>query len=194
MDLDRGSLKSENRGQMNSPNDLDPQGNLFTWNDLVKIKTAAPLQYRPDQIAVVCGMTKVNSQYLATLYNSNLGEWVYTVEYSGGTDIEIPERYLEKYSDESLKSPIDIRKYIAYFHDGTLADIACLPNEIVLCLSSAEVEPCEVEETLVLSGDHRICGLLHLSGVTNISVSSHLPLEDEPIQIKFSAKYRSSQG
>jgi hypothetical protein len=41
-------------------------------------------------------MTKIDSKVLADKYGSHIGEWIYTIEYLGGSDIEIPERYLVK--------------------------------------------------------------------------------------------------
>jgi hypothetical protein len=32
-------------------------------------------------------------------------DWVYTVEFSGGNDIQIAEQYLEKYEEEERDNP-----------------------------------------------------------------------------------------
>lgn len=71
--------------------------NKFDWGETVKIRDTAPPIFRPGEIVSVCGMTKTNSKVLADKYGSNIREWVYTIEYLGGADTEIPERYLEKY-------------------------------------------------------------------------------------------------
>ncbi|MDE3056019.1 MAG: hypothetical protein KGI80_04955 [Verrucomicrobiota bacterium] len=70
--------------------------NKFDWGETVRIKSSAPFHFRPGEIVSVCGMTKTDSKVLADKYNSYIGEWVYTIEYLGGVDTEIPERYLEK--------------------------------------------------------------------------------------------------
>lgn len=75
--------------------------NRFDWGESVRVKNTAPISFRPGQIASVCGMTKIKSEKLASKYKSNIGEWIYTIEYVGGADIEIPERYLEKYENEA---------------------------------------------------------------------------------------------
>ena len=74
--------------------------NKFDWGETVKIRSTAPTTFHPGQIVSVCGMTKVLSKLLSEKYKSEIGEWVYTIEYIGGSDIEIPERYLEKYETE----------------------------------------------------------------------------------------------
>jgi hypothetical protein len=76
----------------------DDGNNKFNWGETVRVKNTAPHIFRPGEIVSVCGMTKIDSRMLANKYDSNIGEWVYTIEYLGGSDIEIPERYLEKYN------------------------------------------------------------------------------------------------
>jgi len=73
--------------------------NQFNWGESVRVKITAPANFSPGEIASVCGMTQIRSEKLAHLYKSNIGEWVYTVEFIGGSDMEIPERYLEKHED-----------------------------------------------------------------------------------------------
>lgn len=71
--------------------------NKFDWGETVRVKDTAPSTFQPGEIVSVCGMTKTDSKVLADKYGSYIGEWIYTIEYLGGSDIEIPERYLEKY-------------------------------------------------------------------------------------------------
>lgn len=74
--------------------------NLFTWNDLVIIKSTAPPNYFPGKIAVVCGMEHIKSEKLASEFNVTIGDWIYTVEFGDGSSIEVPELYLEKYNEK----------------------------------------------------------------------------------------------
>ena len=74
--------------------------NKFDWGETVKVKSLAPVIFRPGEIVSVCGITEVTSKLLEDTYDSHMGDWVYTIEYLGGTDIEIPERYLEKYQEK----------------------------------------------------------------------------------------------
>lgn len=69
----------------------------YTWNDLVMIKKGAPVQFHPGEIGVICGMSKIKFEDVAKKYHSALGNWVYTVEFGDGSDIQVPEIYLEKY-------------------------------------------------------------------------------------------------
>lgn len=73
--------------------------NLFTWNDLVVIKRDAPSPYPPQKMAVVCGMERVRSEGLSNEFNTDIGDWLYTIEFGDGSSIEIPELYLEKYTE-----------------------------------------------------------------------------------------------
>ena len=75
--------------------------NLFTWNDLVRVKSNAPLSYFPNQIAVVCGMLQVQSEKLRLKFGVSIGDWIYTIEFGDGSSVEIPESYLEKYPNSS---------------------------------------------------------------------------------------------
>lgn len=79
---------------------MNADNNKFDWGESARVKDTAPTNYRPGQIVSVCGMTKIKSKTLADRYKSNIGEWIYTIEYIGGSDIEIPEHYLEKYKNE----------------------------------------------------------------------------------------------
>jgi hypothetical protein len=74
--------------------------NKFDWGETVKVKDAVPSIFHPGAVVSVCGMTNTNSKVLADKYGSHMGEWIYTIEYLGGSDIEIPERYLEKQEED----------------------------------------------------------------------------------------------
>ena len=78
-------------------NEMD--GNKYKWGDSVIVKDIAPPQFCPGQIVSVCGMIKVKTKSLADKYQCNMGDWIYTVEYIGGTEADIPECYLEKYEE-----------------------------------------------------------------------------------------------
>lgn len=71
--------------------------NKFTWGDPVVIAKNAPLNFHPGEFASVCGFYKISSEEGAKEFQCKLGDWVYTVEFSDGSDILIAELYLEKY-------------------------------------------------------------------------------------------------
>jgi hypothetical protein len=72
----------------------------YTWNDVVTIKKEVPVEFHPGEIGVICGMSQIKFEDVGKKYHSKLGNWIYTVEFSGGSDIQIPEIYLEKYQDK----------------------------------------------------------------------------------------------
>ncbi len=63
-----------------------------------------------------------------------------------------------------------ISKYTSYFHDGLLIDIEYGKNnsELILTLESAEVDPENIKDHIILSKENRIKGRLFLKGVKNI--------------------------
>lgn len=69
----------------------------YTWNDVVIIKKEVPVQFHPGEIGVVCGMSKIEFEDIANKYHSELGSWIYTIEFGDGSDIQVPENYLEKF-------------------------------------------------------------------------------------------------
>ena len=73
------------------------ENNLFSWNDLVIVKSEAPSSYFPGEIAVICGIEKIKSDKLCHEFSLNLGDWLYTIEFGDGSSTEVPEIYLEKY-------------------------------------------------------------------------------------------------
>jgi hypothetical protein len=71
----------------------------YTWNDFVVIKKEVSLELHPGKIAVVCGMSKIECEKTAKEYQSQLGDWVYTVEFGDGSDIQIAGCFLEKHEE-----------------------------------------------------------------------------------------------
>jgi len=86
-----------NNGDFMKKNEKDD--NKFTYNDLIIIKAEAPKIYFPEKLGVICGFTKIKTQKLVDKYKSEIGNWIYIVEFENGSSIEIPERYLEKYEE-----------------------------------------------------------------------------------------------
>jgi hypothetical protein len=76
--------------------------NKFIWGETVRIKRFAPMHLKPGQIGSICGMREASSIESAKENMCQIGDWIYTVEYIGGTENEIAESFLEKYPD-SLK-------------------------------------------------------------------------------------------
>lgn len=68
----------------------------YTWNDSVAIKKEAPGQFHPGKIGVVCGMSEIKFEEIAKKYHSKLGDWIYTVEFEDGSDIQVAGCFLEE--------------------------------------------------------------------------------------------------
>jgi hypothetical protein len=74
----------------------------YTWGDSILIKSDAPTVYRVGSYGSVCGMRLLEADELERHYDLQVSQpmYVYTVEYADGTDIEIPEQYLEIYPED----------------------------------------------------------------------------------------------
>ena len=44
-------------------------------------------------------MSMIKFEEIAKKYHSKLGDWIYTIEFEDGSDIQIAGRFLEKYQD-----------------------------------------------------------------------------------------------
>lgn len=78
------------------------EDNKFTWGDAVFIKKNAPAHLYPGEIVSVCGFYKITSEEGANEFQCNIGDWIYTVEFSDGGDIQIAEPYLGEYENERI--------------------------------------------------------------------------------------------
>ena len=72
------------------------EDNKFTWNEAVIVKNNAPEHLHPGEMASVCGMEKIQFEDVAEEYHAKVGDWIYTIEFNDGSDVTIPEIYLEK--------------------------------------------------------------------------------------------------
>ena len=69
---------------------------------------------------------------------------------------------------------MDISKYTAYFHDGSLFHVLHKGNKMELSMSSAEMDEEDVGKSIVLSRDNCIQGKLHLEGIKQIKINESL--------------------
>lgn len=74
--------------------------NKFTWGDAVLVSSNAVPIYHPGEFASICGFYKIKSEEGAKEFQCDVGDWIYTIEFSDGSDIEIAECFLEKYEGE----------------------------------------------------------------------------------------------
>ncbi len=69
---------------------------------------------------------------------------------------------------------MNISKYAAFFHDGSVFDIKHTGSKIELSMRSAEMDEEDVKDDIVLSKDDRIQGKLHIEGIKSIEINSKL--------------------
>lgn len=71
--------------------------NKFNYNDGVIIKKNTPEKFHPGKSAIICGIdpNPISTEIEAKEFFCEIGEWVYTVEFSDGSSIEISENHLE---------------------------------------------------------------------------------------------------
>lgn len=77
---------------------------------------------------------------------------------------------------------MDISRYTAFFHDGSLREIVHKDDKIELLMSSAETDEEDLKESIELSEDKRITGKLYIEGVKSITIDDNLlqePLKKE---------------
>lgn len=77
-----------------------------------------------------------------------------------------------------MSQKIDISRYQDYFHDGSLFNIIKSNNKITFEMSSAEIDPSQIEGDLTFSTDNRIRGILHLENIKNIYLTGDYKLEN----------------
>jgi hypothetical protein len=63
----------------------------------VSIKKEASKKFHPGNVGRVCGMSRIALEEIPKKYNSQIGNWIYTLELSDGEIIQIASNYFEKY-------------------------------------------------------------------------------------------------
>lgn len=83
-----------------------------------------------------------------------------------------------------MKNPeIDIKKYEAYFHDGSVENLDIINNNIIIIIESAELEDWENEDNIPLQPKfHSIRGKLNLIGFSNLKIDGEEAIIDEIIK------------
>ena len=66
---------------------------------------------------------------------------------------------------------MNILNYTAFFHDGNLIDIKHFGNNIDLFLESAEISANDLQETVALSEENTLRGILHVRNVQKVHVN-----------------------
>lgn len=72
---------------------------------------------------------------------------------------------------------LDISKYTAYFHDGSIIDIDSRVNDLIISLESAELDPLEICDSKLITKSNTIFGKLHLKNVKKLKLDNKPYLE-----------------
>jgi hypothetical protein len=64
----------------------------FTWGDLARVNLLAPKKFRPGELGEVCGIWEITTEENSKALEEPLGTTIYTVEFSDGVSVEIPDR------------------------------------------------------------------------------------------------------
>ena len=67
----------------------------YDYGQTARIVTHAPAGFRSQERVAVVGMRVVRRKNEATAAGHSVGTHLYTVEYSDGSSVEIPEEYIE---------------------------------------------------------------------------------------------------
>ncbi|MEM9377462.1 MAG: hypothetical protein AAGA72_14675 [Pseudomonadota bacterium] len=68
----------------------------FTWGDTVRVTKNAPHNFEPGKIGSVCSVDLIETEIRAEQTGAEIGGYCHVVEWTDGSDIEIPAKWLEK--------------------------------------------------------------------------------------------------
>lgn len=71
----------------------------FTWGDSVTVSGGAPEKFKPKRKGEVVGFYQIEAEDVAAARGYPVGAIIYTIEFSDGSDLEIPEAFLEAYNE-----------------------------------------------------------------------------------------------
>ncbi len=129
----------------------------FTRGDSVIIRKNSPAKFHPGEFASVCGFYKVQSKETAKELECKIGDWVYTVEFGDGSDIQIPESYLDK--DFSNIRGGELSKYSSSFVNGVISELILGMDSVKVKMKSSFVNQ-HISDDKLLFKDGFFVGLL----------------------------------
>lgn len=151
----------------------------FTWGDSVIIRKNSPTKFHPGEFASVCGFYKVQSKETATELACKMGDWVYTVEFGDGSNIEVPECYLDK--DFSVLRGEELSKYGSYFVNGTVLEVVLSMDIIKIKLKSSFVHQQISENPLFLKNGYFTGTLIATRIIKFVMENSDYPIKRQQI-------------
>ena len=151
---------------------MEEENNKFTWGDSIIIVKSAPDEFHPGEIASVCGFYKIKSTETAKQFICNEEDWIYTVEFSDGSDIQIAEHYLEK--NPGIIHGNELSKYNSHFINGTILNIKIDINSIEIQMKSSPIHE-SISDDFLLSSEGCFNGTIVATQIENVTIknSSH---------------------
>ena len=151
---------------------MQQENNKFTWGDSVLILKSAPAKFHPGEVASVCGFYKITAQQSANEYLCNIGDWVYTVEFGDGSDIQIAEHYLDK--NLGIVHGNELSKYNEHFVNGIVLKIKIDITFVEIQAKSSPINQ-SISENFLLSNDGCFNGKIVIPQVESLTLknSSH---------------------
>lgn len=151
---------------------MEEENNKFTWGDSIIIIKSAPDQFHPGEMASICGFYKIKSPETAKQFACNMGDWIYTVEFGDGSDIQVAEHYLEK--NPWIIHAKELSKYSNQFINGVIIKIKMDISSIEIQMKSAPIHQA-ISDNFLLSNESCFNGKIVATQIENIIIknSSH---------------------
>lgn len=159
--------------------------NKFSYGDAVIIKQGAPSSLHPGEFGSVCSLNQITSEQEAEKFQCQLGEWVYTIEFVDGSDIQVAECYLDK--DLGIIQGKELSEYCDCFVGGTVFDLKMNLNYVDIKIKSETVNRA-VSGNVIISSDGFFSGKLIIPQIQEIIIrnsSLSLGLQEKGIILEF---------
>ena len=148
---------------------MEEENNKFTWGDSIIIIKSAPDQFHPGEMASICGFHKIKSLETAAQFFCNVGEWIYTVEFGDGSDIQVAEHYLEK--NLGIVHGKELSEYSNYFINAVVLKIKTDISSIKIQVKSSPVYQ-EISDNILLSNESRFDGKIIAAQIESIIIKN----------------------
>ncbi len=68
---------------------------MFDYGDNIRIIINAPERFKPGEFGSIVGIVGIENEYLSEKYDIKIGIKCYYIEFIAGSDLLVPEEYLE---------------------------------------------------------------------------------------------------
>lgn len=134
----------------------------FSYGDAVIIKQDAPSSLHPGEFGSVCSLNQITSEREAEKFQCQVGEWVYTIEFGNGSDIQVAECYLDK--DLGVIQGKELYEYCDCFVGGFVFDVKINLNHVDIKLKSEKINR-SISGNVIISSDGFFSGKLIISQI-----------------------------